>query len=398
MVQLFSPDDDVIGKIHNQLAHLEKITRIPPPTQPLTKEQLSVLIETAFWSSLGSNEGRPTRVCISVASPETLPGALKFASPVLYEKSQIVKLSPAVPPGGCLLTSAVNDDFRIWGFACDRLGYSMGSVTVEISEPGTVRVDVGPLQPYAVLTGDSTSFVGGTRVDFPGFLHAILRKALPKNDIIETQAVWRECIALANLGRMIVENGHGGIVLIVPTEGDDCLKFMEPFPYRFTPPDTRIPDAIRKSLSEQAAMGDVFQQLSESSLPDDQKNLAMRSLTRPTWDVTRQVREIASLSGVDGAIVMTKELQTLGFGATLTVEKDFASQICILRPELGPQEANLSPLEDLGGTRHQSAARFVAKNKDSIALVISQDRHMSVMHWHEPSNSVAVVENTEWLL
>lgn len=400
MGRLFSPDDDSIRKIHNQLAHLAKITRIPRPltsTQPLTREQLSVLIETAFWSSLRSNEGRSTRVCITVASPGTVPGASKFTIPVVYDISQIVKLSPAVPPGGCLLASAVRDDFEIWGFAPDQVGMWMDSVTVEISEPGTVRVDVGPLQPYAVLTGDSESIVEGTRMDLPAYLQQILRKAMPENDITETQAVWRECLALANIGRMIVENGHGGIVLIVPTEGDDCLKFLEPFPYRFASPDTRIPDAIRHQLSEQSAMGEAFQQLSASSLPDDQKNLIMRSLAQPTWDVTKQVREIASLSGVDGAIVMTRGLQTLGFGATLTVEKDLASQVYLLRPELGPQEAALSPLEDLGGTRHQSAARFVAKNKDAIALVISQDRHLSVMHWHEPYDSVAVVENAEWL-
>ena len=41
------------------------------------------------------------------------------------------------------------------------------------------------------------------------------------------------------------------------------------------------------------------------------------------------------------------------------------------------EEVVVSPLEALGGTRHQSAARFVATNHDAVALVISQDGHPS---------------------
>ena len=53
-------------------------------------------------------------------------------------------------------------------------------------------------------------------------------------------------------------------------------------------------------------------------------------------------------------------------------------------------------MKDLGGTRHQSAAQFVAGNRDAVAVVISQDRHMSVMHWGEAINLVAVIRSVEW--
>jgi hypothetical protein len=56
----------------------------------------------------------------------------------------------------------------------------------------------------------------------------------------------------------------------------------------------------------------------------------------------------------------------------------------------------LSPLEDVGGTRHQSAARFTAANRDAVALVISQDRHLSVLSWDKALDAVAVVRNAEW--
>jgi hypothetical protein len=94
--------------------------------------------------------------------------------------------------------------------------------------------------------------------------------------------------------------------------------------------------------------------------------------------------------------VVTRDLQVLGFGAKIVVRSDAAPQVCIFHQEPSKQERVLSPLEDLGGTRHQSAARFTAANKEAVALVISQDRHMSVMHWYEPIGSVAVVRNAEW--
>jgi hypothetical protein len=68
----------------------------------------------------------------------------------------------------------------------------------------------------------------------------------------------------------------------------------------------------------------------------------------------------------------------------------------MFRPEPGNQEVVHSRLEDTGGTRHQSAARFVSANRDAVAIVISQDAPVSMMHWDEPNNLVAVVRNVEW--
>ncbi len=239
--------------------------------------------------------------------------------------------------------------------------------------------------------------VEGTSIDFPFYLSRILKKALLPHDNAKTQLVLRECYALAELAQTINEDGHGGIVLVVPTEAHRSLKSLQPFAYRFAPPDTTIRDAIRDQLRQQATHGEAFQQLVESELTNDRKTLIAGSLAQPHWRVTKEVRGIASLAGVDGAIVMTRDLQTLGFGATITVKKKKAPQVCKLQPEPKPQEMTLSPLEDLGGTRHQSAARFVAAYSDAVALVISQDRHLSIMHWHEASSSVAVITNSEWL-
>jgi len=208
----------------------------------------------------------------------------------------------------------------------------------------------------------------------------VLPKPLPVDDIFETQAVWREALALGDIARMIVADGHGGIVLIVPATTGAWSKSLDPFPYLFARPDTTIRDAIRMQLNDIHAQGEIFTRLGTMPLPDDLKSrisLAMRPLSA---EIGRHVRAIASLAGIDGAIVMTRKLELLGFGAKIAVDAARAPKVCMFRPTPGSQEVVQSALEDLGGTRHQSAARFADANHDTVALVISQDRHMSVVH------------------
>jgi hypothetical protein len=389
MNRLFSPGDPSVGRIHDQLAHLAKIL--------VTREQLSDLIETAFWASLQFNEGRTTRVCVSVVAPETSNDAVAFATPIAYNESQITKLSPAVPRGGCLLVSTSSNGLSIWGFGRSRPGAWCGTVTIEVSEPGTVRVDVGPFQPFAVLNGRSDPMIAGTKNTLAHFLQRVMQKALPVHDMLETQAVWRECLVLVILARMIVADGHGGIVLIVPTETGAWAESLSPFAYRFAAPDTAIRDAIRQELKIVHAQGEALQGLWQTDVPVDLKNLVTGAIGQRPWYNERDVRAVASLAGVDGAIVVMRDLSVLGFGAKIALGSRTPPGVCTFRPEPGSHETSPSSLEDLGGTRHQSAARFAGAHKDAVALVISQDRHMSVMYWDEPINCVAVVRNAEWL-
>jgi hypothetical protein len=298
MNRLFRPEDDSVGRIHDQLAHLAKLKSEMPAAvgsvPPLTREQISALVDTAFWASLRSNEGRTTRVCVTVAAPEDFRDAVAFATPVAYDASQIAKLAPAVPPDGCLVVSGSGDGLSIWGFGRSRTGAWLDTVTIEVTEPGIVRVDIGMFQPFAVLNGQSNPIIEGHRTNLGVYLQRVLQKALPVNDMLETQAVWRECLALADLARMIVAEGHGGIVLIVPSETGGWLESLNPFAYRFAVPDTTIRDAVRAELKDGFARGAMLQRLLETTVPDELKNLLMGALTPPPRVIRRDVRATAS--------------------------------------------------------------------------------------------------------
>lgn len=400
MKRLYSPEDVIIGQIQDRLADLVKIKiggAFAGVVQPLTREQLSVLIETAFWAGLRSDEGRTTRVSVAAVSPENFHDAVKFETPVAYDEPHITKLAPAVPRAGCLLASGSGDALNIWGFGRSLPGPWLAAVTIELSEPGIVRVRVGPYRSFAVLNGQSDSIIASVGNDLAHYLQRVLGKTFPSDDFIETQAVWHECLALADLARMVLADGHGGAFLVVSSETGDWEKSVS-FAYRFATPDTTIRDAIRQKLKDENAKGEMLQQLSQLDTSDELKNLAWTTASPTTWGGWREVsRTTASLAGVDGAVVVTRELKVLGFGAMIATLND-PPQVCMFNPVHGSQKVVPSPLNHVKGARHQSAAHFTAVNKGTVALVISQDRHISAMHWDETNLSVVVVRNVEWWL
>jgi hypothetical protein len=132
-------------------------------------------------------------------------------------------------------------------------------------------------------------------------------------------------------------------------------------------------------------------------LSEEDKTMFAVALSSRPWQPRDAVQHIAPLANCDGAIIMTQNLLVLGFGAKIVIRGELAATLCRLDPAPGPQKLNPCPLEDFGGTRHQSAARFVAVNKDTIAIVVSQDRRMSIVNWSDEHNCVIAMEHAEWL-
>ena len=52
-------------------------------------------------------------------------------------------------------------------------------------------------------------------------------------------------------------------------------------------------------------------------------------------------------------------------------------------------------MSELGGTRHQSAARFVRQHPDCSVLVSSQDGRMTLFSWSKDPGQVVAVSGLE---
>jgi hypothetical protein len=85
---------------------------------------------------------------------------------------------------------------------------------------------------------------------------------------------------------------------------------------------------------------------------------------------------------VDGATIVNESYEVLGFGAKIrrpegspAVEKMVATE-----PIVGNEPIVIHPVQS-GGTRHLSAAQFVQDQKDSLALIASQDGRFTIFAW-----------------
>ena len=107
---------------------------------------------------------------------------------------------------------------------------------------------------------------------------------------------------------------------------------------------------------------------------------------------------IAGLTEVDGAAVITRDHEVLGFGAKIARRKAWAQveEVMVTEPIEGGVAARVRP-EQLGGTRHLSAAQFVHDQRDSIALVASQDGRFTVFAW-SPCEEMVHAHRVETLL
>jgi hypothetical protein len=387
MNRLFNHDQEVVVRIHQQLARLAEVTRSVP--DPHTPDQLATFIETAFWASLELNEGRQTRFRATLAGPDQIPPANRFADPVPYEERRIAKIAPATPPGGCLGVSAVGDRFQIWGFGGHSSRYH---ISIDVSKPGSLRVGIGPLQPFALLNGRQNPTLRGTSITLAAELQTLLGKgAGASQDPLETQAIFHECLALVELIRTVLRDGHGGTLLIVPSETGAWEKFLT-FAHRFDQSDTTIHEAIWQEVNDQSSHASIQAELSDrlSKIGAEVEMKLVEALPeRRALDFARVVRATSSLAAVDGAVVITRDLSVVGFGARITTPGDAPCRVVIVHPTQGEEPSFVSDrLEDTGGMRHQSATRFVCANNDTIALVISQDGHVSLFRWDAPANVV----------
>jgi hypothetical protein len=157
--------------------------------------------------------------------------------------------------------------------------------------------------------------------------------------------------------------GHGGTLLIVPDE-ERWLSSVDHSTYPFSPPYRNVSKLLREQKEELAK---------EYADQDASFSAALKSL------LDRSAQVLAGLTAVDGATVVTTNLDVLGFGVKIKEEEKAASfRITEIDPLDHEDFVGLKPVEDIGGKRHQSAARFVYQQRDAIALVASQDGNVTV--------------------
>jgi broad specificity phosphatase PhoE len=373
---------------------------------PLDRASLEHVLTVAYQASLLRDEDRPVRVRLVVADPgefdprEGPPNALtpeelrRLAIAAKYHRA-LVGIRPGKEPGR----------FAVWGMLQSGPGWIQvaqggrgpapgappAALVVRVLAPGRIAVGRGSTT-LAELRG---GVVGGPGMDVfrAKWLPASFNAARAELAEIHAQAPARDAaagrrwaelspevvtrVAQAMVRRFIaamVAAHHGGTVLVVPQEqAEQTVRGTGPLRLKYA---FRDDDARRRyrriilSLMEAIAHAggaaglDVVDDESYGSLRDAE----MAALQDAIFEMSQL---IAALSEADGAVVLTKRFELLGFGAeiagTLPDVRHVARAL-----DLEAHDTALEPLQ-ADGTRHRSAYRFCARVPDAVAVVVSQD-------------------------
>ena len=338
------------------------------------EQTIARIIDAAFWASLRREERYVPKISLAFVAPGETSYPLLFARPVKLDPAALTRLAPAVErPGIHLGVARDGDDLSVWGTVRVIPRYSC---VVEVSEPGLLvvkhhRGDVhAKFVNLAVLQGDQVKVIdehASSLPDCPSLLSTLLG--------FDSPASWAGSMnVMVQLAVSMRAHGRGGLMLVVPSETDAWPEsVVHPLSYVVSPP-----------FDELAIL---------SRGPGDEER-------RQPWrdELARAVDAVAGLTAIDGATLLTSGYEVLTFGAKIARRRGSSpiDQVTLTEPIEGTGPEVVSPSE-LGGTRHLSAAQFVHDQRDSLALVASQDGRFTVFAW-SPCEAMVHAHRIEALL
>lgn len=316
------------------------------------------IIDAAFWASLRREEDRAPTISLALLPPDQVNAPLRFETPISLDPAALTRLAAAVErPGIHLGVWREEEGMRVWGTT--RVIPALCFV-LEVIAPGLLVVkhsraaDSGKFVNVAVVEGDQIKVLSQEAVslpDCPELVNALLG--------FESPASAAESInILTQLAVSMRAHKRGGSLLMVPVGSETWLEsIVQPIRYAVSPAFSELADLNR---ADAKAKG------------ERQWREALR----------RSIDAIAGLTAVDGATVITDRYELLGFGAKIARRHSWPQieRVILTEPVEGSVATVVNPAE-LGGTRHLSAAQFTQDQRDSVALVASQDGRFTIFAW-----------------
>ena len=339
----YPPAQDVAHTVAEHFRHHRELAGIAAEIPDAAT--IERIINAAFWASLRREEGRAPTISLAYLPPTAAGTALLVERPLALDPTILTKLAPAVERPGIHLGVWPNGGgLAVWG--ATRTIPPLCFV-LEVIEPGLLvikhrRADPeGKFANVAVLEGDQVKMVdaeGTLTSECPDFVGVLLGfdSASPDN-------------VLLPLALSMRAHHRGGSLLVVPHGTDAWRKSIVSVPYTVAPPFSKLRDGATKEA----------------------------------------IDAIGGLTAVDGALILNDRWDVLAFGAKIgrTQSGPFVEEVLVREPILGHTPVKVHASE-LGGTRHLSAAQFIHEQRDSLALVASQDGRFTVFGWSQRAKLV----------
>src|SRR5262247_725958 len=342
----------------------------PQPDAPT----IEAIINAAFWASLRREENYFPKISFAFLPPEQAGKPLTFERPLPFTPVTLARLAPAVErPGIHLGVWRYGNELCVWGAAhrIPRLCF-----VLEVIEPGLLVIkyrrgrESGKFINVAVLKGNQVKIVdeeGGSLPDCPTLISSLLGSVSRSSSSDSVNAFVQLSVSMR-------AHGRGGALLVVP-QGSELWResILWPAPYSVAPSFSELAELMRQGAD-------------------------MRS-ERPWREALgRAVDVVAGLTAVDGATLINDQYELLAFGAKIGPRGGGAQveHILMTEPVVGAAASVVNPAH-LGGTRHLSAAQFVQDQRDSLALVASQDGRFTLFAW-SPCEGMVHAHRVETLL
>ena len=357
----------------------------------------AILTEPALFTP----EGRPPEGLQRLAFPRSLP----------FDPRELRRLSVAADPQRTLIGARRDGEggLRIWGlinsgtrwlrdvYGGRRAGVPLPvAPVVHVNAPGSIEAYKGH-ELIGKLQGGRLS---GLRLDpfesewLPGQFSRLLEEFTKRHEAARNRA--RELTGERwaplepTLPRRITERmmkrvisvlrdaRHGGTVIFIPTESVGEPSGEDPYidlRFRFAdgPARRSFPDLVVDILNRLAQLygtADHGQDLGVVGWQEFEAttDAQIETLDEALFDVAHL---IAGLAAADGAVVMSKQNELLGFGGMISGRLPDVSSVARALDLEGEKVAE----EGTGnvGARHRSAYRLAGALPGSVAVVISQD-------------------------
>jgi len=372
-------------------------------------QALEELLSVAYHASLLHEEDRPVRFRLFVGDASTIPmdsgppdglHRLLFAEPRAFDESEIRRLAPAAKYHRALIgVSRHKGAFHIWGvlqsgprwLESARGGRAPASpvpsdaIVISVLEVGHVVVKVGDVKLAELRAG---RIVGSAlnvfdapwmRATFDGYRRDLKAE---HESAMGGAGVPLDFEGMRTISQQMVKRvlatmrdaHHGGMIVYAPHERvQRLLGGALHIKYAFAD------DVARRRY--RALMLGVMRELAlagaEIEPPPDSVGYGLyqhstrEGIVALDEAIFEMSQLLAGLADVDGAVVLTDQLEVLGFGAEIIGALPDVTTVRLAH-DLEATKYDVIPIEGVG-TRHRSAYRLCAYEPGCLAIVVSQD-------------------------
>lgn len=390
--------DDVVDLVNAEFARSstqigDQINPTPPP------EAVRELLRVCFVASLKREEGRITEFDLALYSRQSdskIPyrysrytkifTLMEFEVPRELTPGELVRLAPACDSkktlilaqwaadgaGSCLwgLADVGGPDdgsfgplreFRIRGHAPGDLSVSVRGRTICRYRDGKIQVPEAGL----INRGAIYEFFRATSLDFAEHILASTNHVEKPCPLAERdERAFGYLAIIQDLADGMQQLGHGGCILIIPESNFEGV--WDNLTSKYKCENESIWTQLvgrwiyyyhRNAMRFKSTADELFS--AESQLHEMETGLR------------NSVAGVTALTGVDGAVLMTRKFQLLGFGCVVPLREQTKYRVFRSADRRGEHLERIVPNEY--GTRHRSAFEFCYRFSPSVAIVVSSD-------------------------